>query len=243
MLVKNDLGTKVLNKNSSDVKKIHSLIINNGKLGQLHTKTQIIDPTINSLTTKLINKNGRELGSETFILKSDNSSYGTHIEVAPAYRQKGYHLGEILRLSSIIMILENKIKSFEIFSLPEAIFFHKKYKFDPNIIDETTMKFFLTDTIDNCQKKKNFQDIYKEANYILNSSPKQKDQNNSPLDLINKTNELMKKYFDKVLNKKGEYKHHHFRFGLQMQLSQENILKNKDFFNKLFKKHKIDYVI
>ena len=54
------------------------------------------------------------------------------------------------------MILENKIKSFEIFSLPEAIFFHKKYKFDPNISNETTMKFFLADTIDNCQKKKNY---------------------------------------------------------------------------------------
>ena len=212
-------------------------------MGQLHTNTQIIDPTINSLTTKLINKNGRELGSETFLIKSDNSSYGAHIEVAPAYRQKGYHLGEILRLSSIIMILENNIKSFEIFSLPEAIFFHKKYKFNPNISNETTMKFFLADTIDNCQKKKKFQDIYKEANRILNNSNKQNTQNNSPLDLINKTNELMNIYFNKILSKKDEYKHHHFQFGMQKRLSQENILEYKDFFNKLFKKHNIDYTI
>ena len=33
-------------------------------------------------------------------------------------------------ISNVVTILENNIKSFEIFSLPEAIFFHKKYKFN-----------------------------------------------------------------------------------------------------------------
>ena len=38
-----------------------------------------------------------------------------------------------MRLSSIIEILENKVKNFNIVSKDSAIYFHSKYKFKPNI--------------------------------------------------------------------------------------------------------------
>ena len=60
---------------------------------------------------------------------------------------------------------------------------------------------------------------------------------------MKKTNDLINRYFNKISNKKEEYKNHPFKFGIHMKLTMENILKNKDFFNELFKKHKINYVI
>ena len=54
------------------------------------------------------------------------------------------------------------------------------------------------------------------------------------------TNEVLGEYLDKVIAEKSQ-KQHPINFTMPMTLTDENILKNKEFFNQLFKKHGIDY--
>ena len=64
-----------------------------------------------NITTTLKNRLGKTLGSEEFNMDTKTGkAIGKMIVVEPEYRQKNFRFGEILRLSSIIMILENKIK-------------------------------------------------------------------------------------------------------------------------------------
>lgn len=56
---------------------------------------------------------------------------GSYMQTELPYRHHG--LGEILRLASIIEMKENNINKMTIFSMPEAIKFHYKYGFRPNI--------------------------------------------------------------------------------------------------------------
>lgn len=53
-------------------------------------------------------------------------------------------LGEIMRLTSIIELIENNLKKIQILSLSEAIPFHLKYKFKPiNFGSESTNQIFF----------------------------------------------------------------------------------------------------
>ena len=54
------------------------------------------------------------------------------------------------------------------------------------------------------------------------------------------TNEVLGEYLDKVIAEKSQ-KQHPINYTMPMTLTDENILKNKEFFNQLFKKHGIDY--
>jgi len=243
MLTRNQMQYNSINLSQLNFKKSYCFKTYNKTLGLLHTKNKKYDAFIDIYTTKLLNKNNIALGQETFLLTKNKLSYGMNIDILPEYQQKGYNLGELLRLSSIIMMLENKIKVFKIFSLPEALFFHNKYKFTSDIDDYDEMISTLENSLTNCKNKKEYKDIYNESNAILDASKKAKDQENLHLDLMKKTNDLINRYFNKISNKKDEYKNHPFKFGIHMKLTMENILKNKDFFNELFKKHKINYVI
>ena len=228
--------------NSKNCKNTVSIKPHHKKLGQLYVSTTCDEDDSKILTTILKNKCGKELGKENFLLKKVGFSYGVSIKTASEYRQKGYGIGEMLRLSSIIMILENKIKEFSIYSLPTAIFFHSKYKFVPAIEKDKERVASLNDVIKNCTNNENFKDIEKQAQELLYKIEK----NNNPAcekELYAQTNELITKYIQRVLKKRGAYKEHSFKYGMNMKLTTKNILQNKHFFNSLFIKHKINYYI
>ena len=198
--------------------------------------------TPQNITTTLRNNLGKTLGTEEFYMYEETGkASGAMIYVEPEYRQKNFRFGEILRLSSIMMMIENKIKEFEIFSKNTAIFFHNKYKFEPSIMTFSERSHALNDIIENCKNKVEYEDIYKEASKLqkrelIETSPA------SQRELRTEVNNLLKLYMKRVAKKK-DYNSHPFRFGMRMTLTEENIKENKDFFNELYKKHGIDYKI
>ena len=225
------------------VNSIPKIKVQNPILGELETVH--VRDTFNPsyITTELRNKLGKVLGKETFSLKEDETqSTGMTLEVMPEYRQKGFNFGEILRLSSIMVMLKNKIKSFEIYSKNSAIYFHSKYKFEPAITRFNERDNALESIIHNTINNTEFLEFKEEAEALVLKSSLNKDSK-SQRNLCIETNKLLKKYIEKVLEKKNRYKEHPFLSGITMKLTEENILANKKLFNSLFKKHNIDYTI
>ena len=79
--------------------------------------------------TKLIDSDGNTLGSEIFGLSGKSDMFDYNIEVNNPHRGKGF--GELLCLTNIIEMIENKINLIRLYSKNTAIYFHSKYKFEP----------------------------------------------------------------------------------------------------------------
>ena len=225
------------------VNNIPKIRINNPILGEIQTKHVRDSFNPSYITTELRNNVGKLLGKELFSLDECNpKSVGLTMEVEQEYRQKGFNFGEILRLSSIMMMIQNKIKEFEIYSKHSAIYFHSRYMFEPAITNFQERDSALQSLIKNCEGKDEYKEFQSEAKEILEKSIIDKDAR-TQRDLCVQTNSLLKKYISKVLEKKNEYKEHPFSSGITMKLTDDNIFTNKKYFNDLFKKHKIDYEI
>jgi len=170
--------------------------------------------------------------------------YGYSIKVEPQYRhlenKANYRLGEVLRLGSIMTMLKNKYKSIRIFSVNDAIYFHSKYKFVPNIENIKEMKFALTTLIDDCSPL--VLDLSKKAKELFVKVTKV-DSENSKKQIGLEVNALIKEYITRVLKEGKNGKGHAFQKGFDMILTEEIVKNNATFFNKLFKKHGIDYKI
>ncbi len=227
--------------NINQVKNVPQLKVFNKYLGELTTVSKRSDTKPQDVITELRNRLGKVLGSEHFTLTEGYpESIGFLISVEPEYRKKNFRFGEILRLSSIMMILENKIKEFKIISKNTAIFFHSKYKFEPSIKSFETRDKALESVIENC--KKGYEDIKHEAER-LQEECRHKQDAKEQRELCIKTNLLLKKYFQRVLDLKDNTDSHPFKTAIDMVLTDKAIIENKDFFNNLFKKHSIDYRI
>ena len=61
------------------------------------------------------------------LYRKEKEMHGIYIQTHERYRNNS--LAEILRLTSIITMLENNIQKFRIFALNTASGFHTKYKF------------------------------------------------------------------------------------------------------------------
>lgn len=241
-MIKND-AVKILRKLPSESSiKVPPISIVNKNLGKIHTET-VEGDYISNITTKLKDEFNSELGKEVFTM-GYNVLYGHSIEVDPLYRNKGCRLGEILRLSSIMMFLENKINKFLIYSLPTAVYFHSKYKFMPYVDDMGACEVALKTMITNCNQK-GYGDIKILAQQLLNRMKNNNadDLENSSEVLFELTNNLLEKYITRVTTFEKDFSAHQFHKGINMKLTIDDIFDNKDFFNDLFKKHEIDYQI
>lgn len=193
----------------------------------------------------LLNSLKKVLGSEEIkILPEQKILMGKYIEVDPEYRKglrkRGHNFGELLRLSSIMAMMKNNLDSINIFSKGSAVFFHSKYKFEPDMSDyferDAMLKFVSN------EKSEKFQDLAKRASDILAES---KNSGNTHVgrELTNKANELMKEYIQRAMQKSNPERHHRLTVGMDMKLSRENVLRNRDYFNALYKKHGIDFIV
>ena len=195
----------------------------------------------NELMILLRDKANKILGSERLVIENNNpNAAGLYIETSPKFRQKGVGIGEILRLSSIILILKNKIKEFEIFSKAEAVYFHSKYKFKPAIKQFSERDIALKNIINNCQNE--FEHFGIRAKEILEKCQANKSPE-SQRHFCVETNQLLKEYLQEVLKTKDKYKSHSFERGFRMILETNEILNNKEYFNSLYEKQGIDYKI
>lgn len=225
------------------VNNIPKIRINNPILGEIQTKHVKDSFNPSYITTELRNNVGQLLGKELFSLEEGNpKSMGLTMEVEQEYREKGFKFGEILRLSSIMMMVQNKIKEFEIYSKHSAIYFHSRYMFEPAITNFQERDSALQSIVKNCEDKEEYKEFQREAEEILENSFTHKDAK-IQRNLCIEANMLLKKYIAKVLEKKSEYREHPFSTGITMKLTNDSIFTNKKYFNNLFKKHKIDYEI
>lgn len=226
----------------NDTRKLCSFNVQNELLGELSVTTSPHSDGVDRFLTELKDKFGKQFGKEVFDLEQNsNKITGLYVEVAPEYRnKKSFRFGEILRLSTIINILENNISTFKIYSKNTAIYFHSKYKLLPDIQNFVDRDQALKSIIGNNQS--GFEAFSPKAQGILNRIKTER-SGAAQRALRSETNTLTTEYIQKVMQEKGQYKSHPFNFGMDMELTRENILENKDFFNALFKKHGIDYEI
>lgn len=228
--------------NQTIAESIPQIRTKNKYLGEICTTSESNINSPRNMITVLKNKFGKTLGYEDFNIEKENGkATGLMIWVDPEYRQKNYRFGEILRLSSIIMMIQNNIKKLEIFSKSSAVFFHHKYKFEPSIMFFSERRQVLGDMIQNCKDKIEYEDIYNSACKIQKRDLIETDSE-SQRKLNKEVNDLLKVYMKRVA-KKNDYESHKFNSGMWMTLSNEKIQQNKDFFNELYKKHGIDYNI
>jgi len=233
-----------------DPRKLCSLKILNNKAGELSLDVQKeSQETSYHFISVLKNKFGKKLGTESFTLWPDNdSATGLYIRVNPEYRRNPdnannfpkYFFGEILRLTSIIEIMENKLKNFIIHSKNTAIYFHSKYKFKPAITAFEERNQALTAIIKN--KTAGYEEIVSKAEELLKIAQSD-NSGETQRRLCVDTNKLLEEYITKVLSEKDGVKHHPFNWGMQMVLTDKSIINNREFFNNLFRKHGIDYTL
>lgn len=239
-----------------DTRKLCTFVVPESKVGKL--KFGIVEaPNAEGyeFLGELKNKSGDIVGHEHFAMFQDSDHItGLYISTQPELRKKGTGIGEILRLGSIIEMIENGIKKLNIVSKDSAIFFHAKYKFEPavTIFDERNrlLECVAQDTA--------FEDLSKEAQKLLTkiaNTHSGKEQRA----LSGDANKLLTAYTKQVLEEKNQailanpentkeitadmYKKHSLNWTMQMTLTDEKIHENREFFNSLFQKHGIDYSV
>ena len=222
-------------------KKICHLKNPNSSIKDLSLKTSTISSP-NKYSSKIKDYTNKTLGHDIYgIYPEDDKIVDFSMQIEPEYRNEGLYLGELLRLKSIIELLENGLSHIELTSKETAIFFHSKYKFQPKITSFTQRDFTLSSIIQNAQK--GYEEFANEAKKLVEKI-KQNTCGKLQREYCKDTNKLADKYIQQVLStQKQEYKKHPFRFPINMILTEEQIRNNKEFFNKLFSKHGIDYKI
>lgn len=221
-------------------KKLCSFSTYNKKLHKLITKTEKYQDENDMFVTTLETKSGKFLGKDVFsIPTAPNPMFDYNILAHPQFRNKNFNIGEILRLSSIIELIENNLPQINLCSKDTSIYFHAKYKFEPNITQFTETSRALESIINN--PSNNVEMLISKAKTLIqkfnnSTSPEEKRA------IRTSANILIKDYIETVLAK-NNYKQHPFNYTMDMKLTIEKIKENKHFFNALFRKHKINYQI
>lgn len=237
-LIKPKINTFVL---GTEPIKTLSMKIPNKSFGDVFVKSNITQPELKILETGIFGPNGQNLGYEEFMMKPNNEIEGLYITTKREFKDKGGRIGELLRLTSIIEFLENQKDKFSIYSKETAIMFHSKYKFEPDIFQFLHRDKMLKTILKNkdCKDEKIIEratQITKKVNDKMTSEEEQRN-------LCRETSVLAKDYIDYLMKNVEDPKSCQFEYGIDMVLTKEKVLENKDFFNELFKKHGIDYTI
>ncbi len=221
---------------------INAFKVKNNILGDLFVKSDKIDGTNGYIKNEIVNGLGKQFANE--ILKIDNENLdmiGFNIVTEPEYRRKNFRFGEILRLASVIEMLENKSKSIKIVSKNNAIYFHAKYKFIPNFKDFKVRDDFLSDI--SKDKSYSFKDLRFEAFHFIKIIKDYKQNSEKQREITKQVNNLVERYINRALKEHDPQKNHPLSYPMDMILQKDSVIKNKDFYNALFEKHSIDYKI
>lgn len=188
------------------------------------------------IKTVLRNANGQQMGKYSYTMDTRGKEIACgYIKTDEPFRHRG--IAEIMRLSSIMEIKENKISKLEILALPNAIPFHSKYKFSSNIQD----KYKALSVLDSIANKTEVDDKYKKA--ALKYRKVLKKMGFVP-SLDEKSAKSVNKFIDKYIEgNKNNWDKANFGEGLPMILTDKDIQQNSEFFNQLFQKHGIDYTV
>lgn len=196
------------------------------KLGTCAVQIERI-PLDKELYELSLNHEGQKLASELFqITKNGKSMLGLEIITKEPYRQKGFRFGEILRLFSVMELMQNKLSNIMIISRPKAVIFHKKYKFKPDLGMESIARTVL--------EKISRDDIEKPAERAKKCLS---DFN------IDEANDITDEFLSTIICDNLEPRRHELSVGIPMTLDADEVKKHSEFFNNLYKKHGLDFTI
>ncbi len=244
--IQNNPLAKVLWKNlgQTDSRKIFEpFSVNKGAIGDVFVKISKYQTGEQNLFIEVKNPFGKELGHELLSMDKDKSKniFGFDIKVADEYRRKSFRIGELLRLASIMEMLENKSSHIKICSKDTAVYFHGKYKFEPDITSFDERNKVLQSIIND--KSANFQNLNQRAAKLLQEALATTDNPANQRDLCVRTNKLTKEYIEKALLDEKPEKKHPFSYGFYMILKSDTVKHFKDYFNQMFQRQGIDYKI
>lgn len=200
-----------------------------GKTFFLETMPNIEHP--NSITI-ITDKHYSPIGTHDYQMQNfPNILDGNEMTIVD--KKQGLGLGEILRLASIIQMKENGLEKMTMDSIPSAMPFHIKYRLTPNLTEEKDLIKVLKKMSSNEYSVGSFP---QEAEKILEDIAKK----GFSLKCFKEVNSLIAKYIRGNSKRWSEV-------GIDMQipmcLTRSDIKKNASFYNKLLKKHEIDYKI
>lgn len=231
-------------ENDMHAKVFDEFKINKPIIGDLFVGIEkLYEQAFNRFKIQIKNKFGKSLGTETLdISLFDKSISGQYMEVKPEYRRReNWRLGEVMRLASVMELLENQGSAIKIFSKNSAVYFHSRYKFKPCITQfytrDKNLEFIAND------KAKGFEHLATKAKEYIKLIENNKRNHPLQRSLTVSTNELINEYIELALKSQSPEKLHPFEWGVDMMLTREDVLKNKDFFNKLFENQGINYKI
>lgn len=191
-----------------------------------------------NITTKIKNLCGKIMGDYHYLIDpKTNTINNGYIQTNPQFRHKG--VAEVMRLSSIMELKENHISAIEIDALPEAIQFHSKYNFEPNLKG----KFSASRVLDRITKlPKVSKEDKATANKLLERINTERPPYTPALKPDDKkdVNNFISDY---LVNHEKDWKDANFDCVLPMKLTSEQVNKHSDFFNNLYQKHGINYVV
>lgn len=173
----------------------------------------------------------------------DGVVYGKYLLVNKNSERLG--LGTILHLMKVIELLENNLSVIKLSSLPSAVLFHGKFGFKADIQSFKEAKYMLSSCIPMCFTHEDFISPSTKAASLIASPMTDKNK------YINQTNEIFNEVLDICRNKKDiDLSYIRFRDDIfdqslmyNMKLTREDIIKDKEFYNNLYKKFSIDYQI
>ena len=231
----------------NDTKVIKPFSIKHPLLNSLTVSIREVNRDLDVFLIELKNSLQKVFSTESMLIEPKSQRIrGLNIETIEEYRatNKGrkYGFGELVRLTSIMEMLENKCKYISIFAKNTAVYFHAKYKFQPNITDKKNAANALMTIIND--KSNNFKLLSNRAKKLykklIQSESLSVEQESL---LLKKINSLVNYYIKKALSEGKHGKGHEFEKGMDMILTEEIIQKERNFFNKKYRNQGIKYKI
>lgn len=192
----------------------------------------INDESSECVRTFVTDKSFNILGHHEYYI-SENVLDGDYMEVD--YKHQGNGLGELLRLASLMMCKENNLDGIKLESLSTALPFHIKYRFKPYFPDykQETMSNLLQNII---LRTNEAGDLNKLAKKLLADFYSSRDESQYQDSLSG----LVTRY---VVQNRNRWDDQNFVYNVPLMLDKNMLKANADYYNKLFKKHEIDYKI
>lgn len=213
-----------------DSRKLCSFEVEHPKYKQLNITTTKKNCKKYSISVSTPNK--PDISKEDFCI-FPNEMYGVNIKTHADYRRQS--LGELSRITSIMTMLKNNLNRIKIYSLGDAVIFHHKYKFEPNITERADAIRILYN-----MRTSGFREYYDDINKVMiKSTPPDMDYTV----FCQETNELVQRFLDDIITNKRYNNRTFEHWNLDMVLTKEKIMQNKEFFNNILKKHHIEYSI
>lgn len=172
----------------------------------------------------------KQLGYHDYKINlTNNILEGEYIQVEKKKRHKG--IGEILKLASLIEMKKNNLDKMTLYSVPDAIKFHAKFGFTPDINYTAPIPLLLKGIKENTL----YNDLSIQACELLERISVEFINK----DNLKKVNELLIEYINRCLKDNTPV----FNRKINMVLTKEKINSNAEFYNTLFEKHGINFTI